>query len=164
MIFVTVGTQEPFDRLIKTVDEFSPFWRGEEVVAQTGNGSYSVKNINAINYLDPDEYADLFNRARLVICHAGTGTILSALMKKKPIAVLARKASLGEHRNEHQLATARRFSQLGYIKYIEDEMQLSSILSFKDDYGFLLPTVETSDMDGTDLVADIRLYLSENLL
>jgi UDP-N-acetylglucosamine transferase subunit ALG13 len=49
------------------------------------------------------------------------GTILSALQYQKPIIVMPRRASLGEARNEHQLATVRRLSDTHRIAAAADE-------------------------------------------
>lgn len=54
-----------------------------------------------------DEFDKLCHDARLIVAHAGMGTIISAMTKGKPIIVFPRIAALGEHRNEHQLATSK---------------------------------------------------------
>ena len=41
MIFVTVGTQEPFDRLIKAIDELAAVVE-EQIVVQAFESSYKV--------------------------------------------------------------------------------------------------------------------------
>ena len=51
-----------------------------------------------------------------IVAHAGMGTILTALEIGKPLLVMPRRAALGEHRNDHQLATARRFADLGELQ------------------------------------------------
>lgn len=48
MIFVTVGTQLPFDRLIEMVDEAAPEL-DQEIFAQTGSGKYIPKTLNIRN-------------------------------------------------------------------------------------------------------------------
>ena len=113
MIFVTVGTDGPFDRLIATVDR----WAGEngrtDVVAQIGRSTLQPRFVEAHRFLDPPRFSEYFASAEFVIAHAGMGTILSALRYGKPLIVMPRRASLGEQRNEHQLATARRLQELG---------------------------------------------------
>jgi UDP-N-acetylglucosamine transferase subunit ALG13 len=45
MIFITVGNMDPFDRLIRTVDEWVKSRQcSEEIIAQIGRGSYHPKN------------------------------------------------------------------------------------------------------------------------
>lgn len=127
MIFVTAGTQLPFDRLIKAIDEIAVNLN-EEIVVQAKKGDYLPCNIKISEYLCATEYADIMNRARLIVAHAGTGTIISALRLGKPVIVMPRRATLGEHRNEHQLATAEIFEKLQYIHVAHDTRQLQSLI------------------------------------
>ncbi|MGK2908986.1 MAG: glycosyltransferase [Sphingobium sp.] len=106
MILVTVGTQLPFDRLIEIVDEAAPRV-GRPILAQTGLGKYVPKNIDWRQMIDPIEFAEILSRVSLIVAHAGIGTLLMAQKHQKPIIVLPRRASLGEHRNEHQMATVK---------------------------------------------------------
>ena len=104
MIFVTIGTQTPFDRLIKIIDNIA-LEINEPIIAQVYNSQYKAQNIQTIDFLSPKEFNDLFEKARLIISHAGMGTIITALLKCKPIIIYPRLASLGEHRNDHQIYT-----------------------------------------------------------
>ena len=132
MIFVTVGTDGPFDRLIESVDR----WAGEtgrrDVFAQIGRSVLKPRHLEYVNFLEPTEFRDRFARASVVVSHAGMGTILSALHHRKPILVMPRRASLGEQRNEHQLATARHLSGMGKIVVADDEVDLVARLGRLD--------------------------------
>ena len=55
MIFATIGTQAPFDRFIKILDEIAPM-SNELIIAQTYKGRYQPKNIKTIDFLAPDEF------------------------------------------------------------------------------------------------------------
>ena len=56
------------------------------------------------------EFDELFEQASLIISHAGMGSILTALSSAKPVLIMPRRADLNEHRNDHQLATAKKFA------------------------------------------------------
>lgn len=127
MIFVTIGTQAPFDRFIKAVDEIAADIN-EPIVAQVYKCDYKPEHIKTIDFLPPDEFNKMFNEARIVVAHAGMGTIISAMAKDKPIIIFPRLASLGEHRNEHQLATAMEFDDLGYVYVAFDKKQLKELM------------------------------------
>lgn len=131
MIFVTIGTQAPFDRFIKIVDEIAADLK-EEVIAQTYKSQYKAKNIKTINFLAPDEFNKLFKEARMIVAHAGMGTIISAMQQQKPIIIFPRIAALGEHRNEHQMATAKRMKELGYVHVAFNKEELNNLLLSKD--------------------------------
>lgn len=131
MIFVTIGTQAPFDRFIKIVDEIAENLN-EEVIAQTYKSQYQAKNIKTVDFLAPDEFNKLFKESRMIVAHAGMGTIISAMQQQKPIIVFPRIAALGEHRNEHQMATARKMKELGYVHVAFNEKELKNLLLSKD--------------------------------
>ena len=154
MVFVTVGTQASFDRFIKIIDEVAP-QIDEEIVAQTCLLGFEPKNIKTIDFLAPDKYNELFRKARLIVSHAGMGTILSALQQHKPIIVFPRIAALGEHRNEHQLATAEKFKELGSVYVAMNEEELRNLLQRKD----LKPLAEIGDYASQSLIESIQGFI-----
>jgi len=123
MIFVTVGEQLPFDRLIIAIDNWAAD-SNTEVFAQIGNSQLKPKNIQYEKHIDPLEFKRVFLAADAVIAHAGMGTIITALELGKPLLVMPRQACFGEHRNDHQLATAKRFLEQGYITVANDVPEL----------------------------------------
>lgn len=124
-IFVTVGTELPFDRLVRTIDEWAgDTGAGSRVFAQIGQTDLTPANIRWSNFVEVSKFDSLFRSAELVVSHAGMGTILSALQYQQPLLVVPRRAALGEHRNDHQLATARRLSELGRVQVALDEADL----------------------------------------
>jgi UDP-N-acetylglucosamine transferase subunit ALG13 len=124
VILVTVGTDGPFDRLIRTVDEWAGSTGRADVIAQIGKTTLVPKHIKAHEFFDPPQFREYFSEAELIIAHAGMGTILSALRYQKPLLVMPRRASLGEQRNEHQLATARHLQEMGKVTVAFDEKEL----------------------------------------
>jgi UDP-N-acetylglucosamine transferase subunit ALG13 len=58
-------------------------------------------------FLSPSRAESLMRDASLIVAHAGMGSVLAALSLRKPIVILPRRGSLAEHRNDHQMATAR---------------------------------------------------------
>ncbi|MGD1925882.1 MAG: glycosyltransferase [Paracoccaceae bacterium] len=132
--FLTVGTQLPFDRLVRAVDD----WVGAagrtkiEMFGQIGDvsqASYTPKNFDWTEFLEPDEFADRFAAATHVIAHAGMGTIISALMAGKPILILPRRASLEEQRNDHQLSTVDKFAGRPGVYAVLHEREVHEALS-----------------------------------
>jgi UDP-N-acetylglucosamine transferase subunit ALG13 len=128
MIFVTVGTELPFNRMVRVVDEWAKATRRSDVIAQIGETDWQPSHIGWSRFLQPPEFARRFAEADVVVAHAGMGTILSALQFEKPVLVMPRRASLGEQRNEHQLATARHLSELGKVNVAMDEAELRAKL------------------------------------
>jgi UDP-N-acetylglucosamine transferase subunit ALG13 len=112
VIFLTVGTQLPFDRLVAAVDAWA--WaRGRDDVfgqiSDPGPAGYRPKHFDWVADLDPIAFEARFRAASHIVAHAGMGTIIGALGQGKPLLIVPRRAHLGEQRNDHQFATARRF-------------------------------------------------------
>jgi UDP-N-acetylglucosamine transferase subunit ALG13 len=128
MIFVTVGTDLPFDRMMKVIDRWAGETGRKDVFAQIGEGGWEPRHIPFVHFLDPAEFKKRFAESTLIIGHAGMGTILSALLHGKPILVMPKLARLGEHRNEHQTATAKRMMELGNVNVAFDETELRAKL------------------------------------
>jgi UDP-N-acetylglucosamine transferase subunit ALG13 len=124
VIFVTVGTDGPFDRLITTVDRWAQTRGRQDVVAQIGNSELQPASLRWHRFLEPPQFREYFSSADLIVAHAGMGTILTALGFQKPLLVMPRRATLGEQRNEHQLATARHLMELGKVSVANDEDEL----------------------------------------
>jgi len=116
MIFMTVGTQFPFDRLVKAVDE-AVGERGvaEQVFGQIGAGSYRPKNFDSVPELEKSVFDKYFGEANSIISHAGMGSITMALESRKPLLVMPRLSKYGEVVNNHQFEIARKFEQAGYL-------------------------------------------------
>ncbi len=128
MIFVTVGTQLSFDRLISAVDQWASKNPGIDIYAQVGPTDSSPKNIKYSDFLSPDKADELFKKSSLIVSHAGMGSILTALKYKKPILIMPRRASLGEHRNDHQLATAKWLGDSPGVTVAWDEKEIDGLL------------------------------------
>ena len=132
MIFITVGTDSSFDRMLKTIDAWAKESARSDIFAQIGKGGWKPPHIPHQEFLEPSEYRKTLNQAKLVIGHAGMGTILTTLSRGLPVLVMPKKASLGEHRNEHQTATAEHFSKLGKVYAAYDDQELRSFLDKVD--------------------------------
>lgn len=117
MIFVTVGTwYKGYDRLLKAVDSLiESKIIDEEVIAQIGYSSFVPNNTEAIEFCSPKEFEDYVSRARLVITHAGIGSIATAILAEKPVIVVPRRAELGEVSNNHQFITAKQLEEEGKV-------------------------------------------------
>jgi UDP-N-acetylglucosamine transferase subunit ALG13 len=156
MIFVTVGTDLPFDRMMRVIDGWARETGRDDVFAQIGEGGWEPEHIRFASFLQPPEFARRFQAASVIISHAGMGTILSALHHRKPILVMPKRASLGEHRNEHQLATARRMMELGNVNVAFDENELRGRL---DRLGELKPPMPIGESASAGLVHGLRDFI-----
>jgi UDP-N-acetylglucosamine transferase subunit ALG13 len=124
MIFVTVGAQMPFDRLVRAVDEWATSRARVDVFAQIGPSDFRPKSIETTRFIDPNEFRNRVQAANVIVAHAGMGTLITALEFGKPIIAMPRRGDLRETRNDHQVATATRLSEQGRIMVAFDEAQL----------------------------------------
>ena len=106
MIFVTIGSMFPFDRLIRVMDGWAAANPGAELLAQIGTGAYEPGHMPWVRRLDQGEFARTVERAQLVVAHAGMGSVITADQFGKPIVILPRLQEQGEHTTDHQIATA----------------------------------------------------------
>ena len=124
MIFVTVGTQLPFDRLIAAVDHWAGLSGRADVFAQTCGGTYRPAHMMNRARITPAECREYFARADIVVAHAGMGTIISAIEAGKPLVIVPRRMDFGEHRNDHQVATCERFCNLPNVFVANTEEEI----------------------------------------
>lgn len=132
MIFLTLGTQVPFDRLVRAVDAWCAAARCSNLfgqIADPGRTGYRPKHFEWVVQVPPDDYQARFAAADFVVAHAGMGSIITAMMLAKPIVVMPRRAHLGEQRNDHQVATVARFRTKPGIFVAMEEGDVAPILT-----------------------------------
>jgi hypothetical protein len=73
------------------------------------------------------------------------GTILSAAELGKPLILMPRRAQFQEHRNDHQLDTAREMVRLSNVTVVQDQKELHDALDRFAANGFAAPRHEAED-------------------
>jgi UDP-N-acetylglucosamine transferase subunit ALG13 len=124
VIFVTVGSMFPFDRLIGMMDNWTFQNPRQEVFAQIGGGKYEPKYMRWNRILAPNAYKQVVQSSRLIVAHAGTGSVFTACSFCKPIVLVPRRAAEREHTTDHQLDTARWLEDKPgiFIAWSEDDL------------------------------------------
>ena len=156
MIFVTVGTQLSFDRLVTAVDRWVGEHASERAFAQVGPADYTPRHMEYRDFVPPDAADRHFREADLIVSHAGMGSILTALKYRKPILIMPRKAGLGEHRNDHQLATAK---WLGSKSGVMVAWETEDVPRLLDNRANLRAGEGISDFASPELIANLRSFL-----
>ena len=110
MIFVTIGTAEggiEFVRLVREMDRIAADL-GEDVLIQRGTVEYEPVHARHVRFVRFDEALRLFEQADLVVGHCGAGTVLNAILFRKPLVLVPRRAEAGElDTDDHQMQLAR---------------------------------------------------------
>ena len=128
MIFVTVGYQMAFDRLVDAVDEWAGTHPDAELFAQIGPSELEPSNMPYTEFMEPSEFTRRVETCSVLVAHAGMGSILTALQYGKPILVMPRHAARNETRNDHQIATSQRLASRPGIEVAMDETEIADKL------------------------------------
>jgi UDP-N-acetylglucosamine transferase subunit ALG13 len=128
VIFVTVGTNEaPFDRLLQAVATLST---DEEIVVQHGSSAIVPANAaRTYDFLLFDDLVREMRASRVVVTHAGIGSIMTALSCGRRPVVAARLVAHREAVDDHQLPVARRLQDAGLVTVVEDLSQLEDAIA-----------------------------------
>ncbi len=158
MIFVTVGSQKfQFNRLLKKVDELIE--RGiieDDVFAQIGVSDYKPKNYKYINFTTREQFASNLDKCDLLITHAGTGVIVTALKKNKKVIAVPRLAKYNEHVDDHQIQLVKQFDELNLIEpcYDLESINISLKNTKEKKYG--------SYQSNSGIIDGIKKYIAED--
>jgi len=150
VIFATLGGQEfPFDRLLRGLEGLE-----EELVVQGGTSAFRPAGAQWFDYLEYPELVEHVRRARVVVSHAGVGSVMTAVGEGKRPVVVPRLKRHGEAVDDHQLPFARRLHDVGLVVLVEDPAQLRDALRET-------PAVPAPLGGESRLAADLRAYLLE---
>ena len=155
MIFVTVGMHsQGFERLIKKMDEIAGKIT-EEVIMQIGSTIYQPKNAHFFDFVsDFEQFDQLLRDARVVVCHGGAGTILTALLQGTPVIAVPRLKQYHEHVDDHQLEIINEFAKKNFITKVED---VNDLELFLNDYK---RTGMTLKGERENLISALKIYIN----
>jgi UDP-N-acetylglucosamine transferase subunit ALG13 len=151
VIFVTLGTQAyPFDRLLRGLDGLE-----EELVVQGGSSTHRPEGATWFDFLDYPQLVEYVRAARVVVTHAGVGSVMTVVAEGKRPIVVPRLARYAEAVDDHQLPFARRMDDAGLVRLVEDPAQLRDAVA-----GTPEPPLAGQGRE-TSLAADLRAYLEQ---
>jgi UDP-N-acetylglucosamine transferase subunit ALG13 len=151
-VLVTVGTNEaPFDRLVGAAARLT----GESVVVQHGPSRLRPHGARCVDYLPFEEFDALVSSARVVVTHAGIGSVAAALAHGRRPVVVPRLRRSGEAVDDHQVSFARRLERAGLVTVVEDLDQLPEVVATSDH--------SATPLAGPDLSVEIRTVLDKLL-
>ncbi len=152
MILVTTGSSgAPFERLLSAVADFDG---DEELIVQHGPSRIRPAGARCIDFLPFDQLSELVGQARVVVAHAGVGSILLCGAHARRPIVVPRLARFGEVVDDHQLFLARKLDAIGAVSCVEDPAELWSVVEASPDWTSAQPTSGRSP-----LADDLKSYL-----
>ncbi len=136
MILVLLGTFPiEFPRPLKEIDRLCRSGViHEEVIVQNGHTAFSSPKLVLRPFIPPDELQGLYDRARLVISHAGTGSLVTGIKRGKKVIAIPRLQKLGEVVDDHQLEILQEFVQMGYVLPWHEDDRLEDLLRTVEDF------------------------------
>ncbi|GGK01683.1 beta-1,4-galactosyltransferase [Lentibacillus kapialis] len=130
MILVVLGTHElPFTRLLNEVERLKTDGIiQEDVIVQHGHTAYQSDNLILKPFVSFEEMDLLYEQARLIITHAGTGSIIMGLRKAKHVIACPRLSKYGEHNDDHQLQIVSALAGQGHMLSWEEDTRLEDVI------------------------------------
>ena len=132
LMLVTVGATLPFDRMVEMVVRAKAAGLiPEHVTIQTGMGGTApvAPGITVVESIDFAEIQNLLRRADLVVCHGGTGSLITALREGCRIVAVPRRFARGEHYDDHQAEITDAFAARGLIETAQDDADFARALA-----------------------------------
>lgn len=120
VIFVSVGSMLPFDRLVQAADDWAAANPDEPIFIQIGEGAYEPRHAPWTRIMPHSEYRARLEGCALFVAHVGMGSILQGLEARKQMLLMPRLASQREHTTDHQLHTAARFKDTPGLMIVDD--------------------------------------------
>ncbi len=130
MIFFTVGTHEqPFDRAVEAVDLLKKKnIITDEVFIQTGYSNYKPRHCDFEPFITYPQMMEHMEKARMVITHGGTGSIMLVLYHNKIPVVIPRQNKHNEHIDDHQVDFCRLMEEKGKLLAVYETEELPALL------------------------------------
>jgi len=117
MILVLLGTfQIEFPRPLIVIEQLKQENKlQEKVIVQNGFTNFNSSLLDLRPFMSGEELDKLYQEARLIITHAGTGSLMKGIKMGKKVISVPRLKKYGEHIDDHQLEIHTEFEKLKYI-------------------------------------------------
>jgi beta-1,4-N-acetylglucosaminyltransferase len=103
-----------FERLIRWMDAIAEK-TDEEVIMQIGNTEYEPKHTSYFRFESKEKMDQFYSEARVIVCHAGVGSLMTSLENEKLVIAVPRNKELGEVIDDHQLEISKELEKEGRI-------------------------------------------------
>ncbi|AKB23629.1 Beta-1,4-galactosyltransferase CpsIVG [Methanosarcina sp. MTP4] len=123
----------------------------EKVIMQIGNTKYKPVNAEYFEFAEYSKIQKLNSDARIVVSHAGVGSILTALEQKTHLIIVPRLKKYDEVVDDHQLEIAKELSENPNVTVVYDVEYLEE--SLKIDFSFV------EESSGNRLVHSLKNYI-----
>lgn len=123
----------------------------EKVIIQIGNTKYKPVNAEYFEFAEYSKIQKLNSDARIVVSHAGVGSILTAMEQKTHLIIFPRLKRYSEVVDDHQLEIAKELSENPNITVVYDVKDLEE--SLKTNFSFV------EECNENKLARSLKTYL-----
>jgi UDP-N-acetylglucosamine transferase subunit ALG13 len=95
-----------FNRLVEPMDHLASRLE-EKVIIQRGPSTYIPQYADHFDFTTSQRMEQLTSHARVVVSHCAAGSIIIAMLQRKPIVLVPRLKCFGEVYDDHQLQLAQ---------------------------------------------------------
>jgi UDP-N-acetylglucosamine transferase subunit ALG13 len=122
--FISIGNaHQPFERLLNGVVDNMDILPGP-VIVQCGHTLFKDTRCVYSSFFSLEQYNRFIEDAKLLILHAGAGSVIKALRAGKRPIVVPRRKRYREHVNDHQLDLAVMLSRMDKIELVLETSDL----------------------------------------
>lgn len=147
LLLATVGATLPFDRMVGMVEGLKA--RGgipERVLIQTGVGGRAPQGLETVEVMNYADMQDALQQADVVVCHGGTGSLVTALRAGCRVIAVPRLHEMGEHYDNHQAEITRALAARGLISVANTVDELEAALAVQRGRPPVHATTDHSDL------------------
>ena len=124
--FVTVGNAtQPFDRLLRAISDMTVDLPAP-IVVQRGSSTMSHPAWDRRDFVGMDDFERLITESRILIMHAGAGSVIHAVRAGRVPVVMPRRARYSEHVDDHQMEFAQALASTGHVMLAGEPAELRS--------------------------------------
>ncbi|HLZ75553.1 beta-1,4-glucuronosyltransferase WelK [Phenylobacterium sp.] len=147
LMFATVGAVLPFDRLVNIVAEAHAGGAiSDRILVQTGVGGVRPPGLEVVETLPFEEVKALLRDASIVVCHGGTGSLITALREGCHVIAVPRLFRLGEVYDDHQLEISEAFEKRGLVQVANTAEELAAAVRATRDRARVVATTEPTGL------------------
>lgn len=119
----------------------------------------NIEDVEFVEHLNDEEYQSFISISKIVISHAGVGSIINCLKFGKPAIIMPRRQIYGEHINDHQVDLCEYIrSTSDFVFVFNTSKDLLSIIKSNDLY--IYSEYDIPLFNNKRIAADIKKYLN----
>lgn len=150
LLFATVGATLPFERLVDSVLALKASGAlPHRVILQTGDDPRQlpqIEGVEIVRSLDFERVKQILEDSEIVVCHGGTGSLVTALRAGCKIMAMPRRFDLGEHYDDHQEEITSIFAARGLIEQVREADDLGPAIERWKDRKAVIATTDPDEL------------------